>query len=231
MAELQRSVYVAMIVAESAWLASIAGADGESSVPSSSAEEARSLLREVHTLAKERNSRWVVEDSALWLYLLDEPVTGTAAFATPFREHCEGRWREAAAGWRALGRPYEEALALSGGDDTAQRQALGIFDRLGALPAAARLRRQMRVGGARAVPRGPIAGTRANPAGLTRRQVQVLHLVNEGLSNPEIAARLCISVKTAEHHVSAIMGRLDATTRQKAVVEARNRGLLSHAKK
>jgi DNA-binding NarL/FixJ family response regulator len=59
----------------------------------------------------------------------------------------------------------------------------------------------------------------------------VLHLVNEGLSNPEIAARLCISVKTAEHHVSAIMGRLDATTRQKAVVEARNRGLLSHAKK
>jgi len=232
MAELQRSVYVAMIVAESAWLAtSIAGADEESSVPSSSAGEARSLLREVHTLAKERNSRWVVDDSALWLYLLDEPVTGTAAFAAPFREHCEGHWQEAAAGWRALGRPYEEALALSGGDDPAQRRALKIFDRLGALPAAARLRRQMRAGGARAVPRGPIAGTRANPAGLTRRQVQVLHLVNEGLSNPEIAARLCISVKTAEHHVSAIMGRLDATTRQKAVVEARNRGLLSHAKK
>src|SRR5882757_6431147 len=231
MAELQRSVYVAMIVAESAWLASIAGADAELSLPSSSAEEARSLLREVHMQAKERNSRWVVEDSGLWLYLLDEPVTGTAAFATPFREHCEGRWREAAAGWRALGRPYEEALALSGGDDAAQREALEIFDRLGALPAAARLRRRMRVSGARAVPRGPIAGTRANPAGLTRRQVQVLHLVNEGLSNPEIAARLCISVKTAEHHVSAIMGRLDATTRQKAVVEARNRGLLGRAKK
>jgi DNA-binding CsgD family transcriptional regulator/tetratricopeptide (TPR) repeat protein len=232
MAELQRSVYVAMIVAESAWLAtSIAGADAESSLPSSSAKEARALLREVHTLAKERDARWVVEDSALWLYLLDEPVTGTAAFATPFREHCEGRWQQAATGWRALGRPYEEALALSGGDDVAQRQALEIFDRLGALPAAARLRRQMRVGGARAIPRGPIAGTRANPAGLTRRQVQVLHLVHEGLSNPEIAARLCISVKTAEHHVSAIMGRLDATTRQKAVVEARNRGLLSHAKK
>jgi len=232
MAELQRSVYVAMLAAESAWLAtSIAGADEESSVQSSSAKEARSLLREVHTLAKERNSRWVVDDSALWLYLLDEPMTGTAAFAAPFREHCEGRWQEAAAGWRALGRPYEEALALGGGDDAAQRRALEIFDRLGALPAAARLRRQMRAGGARAVPRGPIAGTRANPAGLTRRQVQVLHLVNEGLSNPEIAARLCISVKTAEHHVSAIMGRLDATTRQKAVVEARNRGLLSHAKK
>jgi DNA-binding CsgD family transcriptional regulator len=215
-----------MLVAEGAWLAT-----GPSESVPPAADEAKSLLREVHTQARERNSHWVAEDSALWLYILDEPVTGTAEFATPFREHCEGRWQEAAAGWRALGRPYEEALALSGGDDAAQRQALEIFDRLGALPVAARLRRQMRVGGARAVPRGPIAGTRANAAGLTRRQVQVLQLINDGLSNPEIAARLCISVKTAEHHVSAIMGRLDATTRQKAVVEARQRGLLGNSLK
>jgi DNA-binding CsgD family transcriptional regulator/tetratricopeptide (TPR) repeat protein len=227
MAELQRSVYVAMLAAEGAWLAI---GTSSASVPPA-ADEARSLLREVHTLAIERDSHWVVEDSALWLYMLNEPVSGAAEFATPFREHCEGRWQEAAAGWRVLGRPYEEALALSGGDDAAQRQALEIFDRLGALPVAARLRRQMRAGGARAVPRGPIAGTRANAAGLTRRQVQVLQLINEGLSNPEIAARLCISVKTAEHHVSAIMGRLEATTRQKAVIEARQRGLLDNALK
>jgi DNA-binding CsgD family transcriptional regulator/tetratricopeptide (TPR) repeat protein len=223
MAELQRSVYIATIVAECAWL--------ESSVPAPAADAARSLLREVHTLAEERNSRWVAEDSALWLYMLGEPVAGTARFPTPFREHCEGRWYEAAAGWRALGRPYEEALALSGGDDGAQRQALEIFDRLGAVPAAARLRRQMRAGGARAVPRGPIAVTRANSAGLTRRQVQVLGLVDEGLSNTEIASRLCISAKTAEHHVSAIMARLDAPTRQEAAAAARNRGLLGSSEK
>jgi DNA-binding CsgD family transcriptional regulator/tetratricopeptide (TPR) repeat protein len=223
MAELQRSVYIATIAAESAWL--------ESSVPTPAIDEARSLLREVHTLAEERNSRWVAEDSALWLYMLGEPVAGTAKFPTPFREHCEGRWHEAAAGWRALGRPYEEALALSGGDDVAQRQALEIFDRLGAVPAAARLRRQMRAGGARAVPRGPIALTRANSAGLTRRQVQVLGLVDEGLSNTEIASRLCISAKTAEHHVSAIMARLDAPTRQEAAAAARNRGLLGSSEK
>jgi DNA-binding CsgD family transcriptional regulator/tetratricopeptide (TPR) repeat protein len=227
MAELQRSVYVAMLVAEGAWLA--IGAPSES-MPSA-ADEARSLLHEVHTQAIERDSRWVVEDSALWLHMLDEPVTGTAEFAPPFREHCEGRWQDAAAGWRALGRPYEEALALSEGDDAAQRQALEIFDRLGALPAAARLRRQMRAGGARAVPRGPHAVTRANSAGLTRRQVQVLVLVDEGLSNTEIAARLFISSKTAEHHVAAIMARLDAPSRQKAVVEARHRGLLGNAQK
>ncbi len=215
MAELQRTVYIAMTVAERAWL--------ESSVATPATEEARSLLREVHTLAEERHSHWVAEDSALWLCILGEPVAGTAALATPFREHCEGRWHEAAAGWRAHGRPYEEALALSGGDDAAQRQALEIFDRLGAVPAAARLRRQMRAGGARAVPRGPIRVTRANSAGLTRRQVQVLGLVDEGL--------MCISAKTAEHHVSAVMARLDAPTRQKAVAAARNRGLLGGSEK
>jgi DNA-binding CsgD family transcriptional regulator/tetratricopeptide (TPR) repeat protein len=223
MAELQRSVYIAMIVAESAWL--------ESSMPTAATDEARSLLREVYALAEERNSRWVAQDSALWLYMLGESVAGTARFPTPFREHCEGRWHEAAAGWRALGRPYEEAMALSGGDDAAQRQALEIFDRLGAVPAAARLRRQMRAGGARAVPRGPIAVTRANSAGLTRRQVQVLGLVDEGLSNTEIASRLYISAKTAEHHVSAIMARLDAPTRREAAAVARNRGLLGKSEK
>jgi len=223
MAELQRSVYIAIIVAESAWL--------ESSVPTPAIDEARSLLREVYTLAEERHSRWAAEDSALWLYMLGESVAGTARFPTPFREHCEGRWHEAAAGWRALGRPYEEAMALSGGDDAAQRQALEIFDRLGAVPAAARLRRQMRGSGVRAVPRGPIGVTRANSAGLTRRQVQVLGLVDEGLSNTEIASRLCISTKTAEHHVSAIMARLDAPTRQEAAAAARNRGLLGSSEK
>jgi DNA-binding CsgD family transcriptional regulator len=210
-------------MAESAWL--------ESSAPTAGTDEAGSLLREVHALAEERKSRWVVEDSAIWLYMLGQPVAGTAGFPTPIREHCEGRWREAAAGWRALGRPYEEALASSGGDDAAQREALEIFDRLGAVPAAARLRRQMRAGGARAVPRGPIGVTRANSAGLTRRQVQVLGLVDEGLSNAEIASRLFISAKTAEHHVSAIMARLDASTRQEAAAAARHRGLLGSSEK
>jgi DNA-binding CsgD family transcriptional regulator len=222
-AEPQRTVYVAMLTAEEAWQANDADA------PATAA--AKSQLRAVHALAEQRNSRWVVEDLALWLYMLGEPVGGTAKFQTPFREHCEGRWDQAAEGWRALGRPYEEALALSGGDEAAQRLALEILDRLGAAPAAARVRRQMRAAGARTVPRGPIAGTRANAAGLTRRQVQVLGLVDAGLSNTEIAGRLCISAKTAEHHVSAIMARLDAPTRQEAALTARARGLLGELRK
>jgi ATP/maltotriose-dependent transcriptional regulator MalT len=224
MGEPQRTVYIAMLAAEQAWQSNEAGAPA--------AEAAKSLLREVHATAEQRHARWVAEDSALWLYMLGEPVAAvTANLSTPYREHCEGRWEQAAAGWRALGRPYEEAMALCGGDEAAQRQALEIFDRLGAVPAGARLRRQMRIDGSRAVPRGPIAGTRANAAGLTRRQVEVLGLLGEGLSNSEIARRLCISAKTAEHHVSAIMARLEAATRQEAAATARARGLLGDLKR
>jgi DNA-binding CsgD family transcriptional regulator/tetratricopeptide (TPR) repeat protein len=222
MAELQRSVYVAVVTAESAWLES-PGAPTR--------DEAKGQLRAVHALAVAAGSLWVIEDCALWLSILGEKTTGTERFGTPFREHCEGRWQEAAVGWRSLGCPYEEALALSNADEAAQRQALEIFDHLGAAPAAARLRRQMRAAGARAIPRGPIALTRANAAGLTRRQVQVLGLVDEGLSNTEIAERLCISAKTAEHHVSAIMARLEAATRQEAAAAGRQRGLLGNAQK
>ncbi len=230
MAELQRSVYVAVLDAEIVWL-EMNAAETDFAATATARDAARSTLRNVHALAVERNALWVVEDAALWLHLLGEEVPGKGNLSPPFNDHCEGRWREASAGWQALGRPYEQALALSGGDDPAQRVALDMFDRLGAGPAAARLRRQMRANGARAIPRGPLARTRANPAGLTARQAQVLSLVDEGLSNTEIADRLCISAKTAEHHVSAIMARLEAPTRQLAASAARSLGLLGDAKR
>jgi DNA-binding CsgD family transcriptional regulator/tetratricopeptide (TPR) repeat protein len=212
--ELQRLVYVAVIDAERAWLG------GEEQ------EAAASALRAVHARAVANTVGWIIEESAFWLYLLDQPIAAND-LAQPYEDHCAGRWREAAAGWQARNRPYEEAIARSDGDEEAQREALAIFDRLGAAPAAARLRRQMRSGGVRTIPRGPIAGTRANPAGLTRRQTQVLGLLAEELTNAEIADRLCISAKTAEHHVAAIMARLEAATRREAATTARKRGLLA----
>src|SRR5260370_15087799 len=98
MGEPQRAVYIAMLAAERAWLPNEAAP---------AADEAKSLLREVHATAEQRHSHWVAEDSALWLYMLGEPVAATANLATPYREHCEGRWGHTAAGWRALRRPYD----------------------------------------------------------------------------------------------------------------------------
>ena len=133
--------------------------------------------------------------------------------------------REAAHGWGELGCRYEQAIALSAGDEAAQREALRLFDRLGALPAAARVRRQLRASGVRAIPRGPIAKTRASPAGLTARQSQVFALLTNGLSNGQIASRLSISRKTTEHHVSAIIARLGVASRGEAAALARTKGL------
>ena len=103
--------------------------------------------------------------------------------------------------------------------------ALEILDRLGADAVAATVRRSLRRRGVTGVPARPRTSTRANPAGLTSRQVDVVRLLDEGLTNAEIAARLVISEKTADHHVSAILTKLDVRTRREAAAVARTMGL------
>ena len=75
------------------------------------------------------------------------------------------------------------------------------------------------------LPRGRSPATRANLGGLTGRQLDVLTPLTEGLSNADITARLVISRKTADHHVSAILGKLGARSRGEAVAAARRLGL------
>jgi DNA-binding NarL/FixJ family response regulator len=103
--------------------------------------------------------------------------------------------------------------------------ALSILDDLDAGAAAARVRARLRELGVANPPRKASPRTRANPGGLTERQLGVLALLSEGLSNADIAARLVISRKTADHHVSAILGKLGARSRGEAVATARRLGL------
>jgi ATP/maltotriose-dependent transcriptional regulator MalT len=62
---------------------------------------------------------------------------------------------------------------------------------------------------------------------LTRREVEVLRLVAEGLSNQTIAERLFVSDHTVHRHLANILNKLDARTRAAAVAQAARRGLLS----
>ena len=125
-----------------------------------------------------------------------------------------------------LGCPYDAAIALAGADDEAAlRRSLDELQRLGAEPAAAIVARRLRERGARGLPRGPRPSTRENPAGLTAREVEVLGLVAEGLRNADIAERLFLSEKTAGHHVSAILRKLDVRNRGEAAAEAQRLGL------
>jgi DNA-binding NarL/FixJ family response regulator len=78
------------------------------------------------------------------------------------------------------------------------------------------VRRRLRDLGMTRLPRGPQPVTRSNPAGLTERQVEILRLLAEGLSNADIAGRLVISVRTVDHHVAAVLQKLGVPTRREA---------------
>jgi DNA-binding CsgD family transcriptional regulator len=194
--ELQWTGQVAAARAEHAWL------HGEEHRV---ADEAAGVFE----LAVATAHPWFAGELAFWLGVAGTPASVTVKVAEPYRLLLGGDWRAAATAWRELGCPYERALALSCGDqDQALLEALALLDGLGARQTAQRLRRRLRQRGNRHVPRGPTRATAANPAGLTGRQVEVLGLLAQGLSNAEIAARLSLSAKTVEHHVSALLAKL-----------------------
>ena len=145
---------------------------------------------------------------------------------TPYRLQLEGDWVAAAAKWAELGAPFERALALFGGDESGQREALAVFDSLGASAVARHARKITRQSGVNRVSRGPRHATRANVAGLTAREMEVLRLIGRGLSDKTIARELAISPKTVGHHVGALLSKLDAGTRGQAAAMAREYGLI-----
>jgi NarL family two-component system response regulator LiaR len=63
--------------------------------------------------------------------------------------------------------------------------------------------------------------------GLTRREIEILRLMVEGLNNTEIASELTISLSTVKFHVSSVLGKLDATNRVEAVALAVEQNLVS----
>jgi DNA-binding NarL/FixJ family response regulator len=72
----------------------------------------------------------------------------------------------------------------------------------------------------RGIPRGPNETTRANPAGLTTKEWEILALLAHGSSNAQLARRLHRSTKTIDHHVSAILEKLGVRSRTEAVAAA-----------
>lgn len=170
---------------------------------------------------------WIGQ-AALWMHRVGRLDAVPDYTAEPYALHIRGRVTEAAQRWEALGRPYEQADALADSDDPDDvRAALRILDGVGATAKAHQVRVRLTDLGVRSVPRGPRPSTRANPAGLTERQVDVLELLAADLTYREIADRLHLSVKTIDHHVSAVRTKLDVDTRHAAVAEARRRGILA----
>jgi DNA-binding CsgD family transcriptional regulator len=122
--------------------------------------------------------------------------------------------------WEKWDCPYEQALALFEGSDPDKKKALMMIRDLGADIVYEKLKLEMRNSGIKSIPRGIRKTTKSNTAHLTEREMDVLLLLKEGLQNKEIADKLFISPKTVDHHISALLFKLDVNTRVKAVNEA-----------
>jgi DNA-binding CsgD family transcriptional regulator len=213
--ELQWIGPVAIARAEAAWL------EGRNDAAIAETERAYEDAKRLGT--------WWIAGLSYWRWRAgaDEPIPTVGE--EPWRLEMAGDWAAASEGWAAAGCRYSVAFALTeADDDSALRRALRDLQGLGAQPAAAIVARKLRERGVLSLPRGQRVATRANPATLTARELEVLGLVAQGLRNAEIASRLFLAEKTVAHHVSAVLRKLDVTNRVQAAAEAARLGISSH---
>jgi DNA-binding CsgD family transcriptional regulator len=201
--EPQRVLPVLFARAEAAWLA------GE--LPSLRRELAHHLAA-----AQSREDVWRGAQLHFWLRRADPDYVPPPLRTGPYATQLRSAPRAAAAAWRSLDSPYEAAVALLDGSATDVRAALIDFQSLGAEPAARIAKVRLRDLGVPVIPRGPRRSTARHPFGLTNRQNDVLELLAEDLTNKEIAARLVLSERTVDHHVSALLAKLQVGTRRAA---------------
>ncbi len=210
---LQRLAHVHAARAEAAWLAG----DREAAAAEAGA---------VYPLALEKRHLWFAGELAYWQWKAGTLGEAPDWIAEPYRLQLDGEAAAAAERWRERGCRYEAARALAeSGEADDVLAAVGEFDALGATPSARLARERLRSLGA-PVPRGPRPATRANPADLTPRELEVLRLIAAGMRNAEVAERLVLSRRTVDHHVSSVLRKLNTRTRGEAAAEAGRLGLL-----
>jgi DNA-binding CsgD family transcriptional regulator/tetratricopeptide (TPR) repeat protein len=163
---------------------------------------------------------------SLWAKRLGLDPAPPARAVEPVRLELEGDWRRAVQAWRELQAPYEAALAALPGDERAAREALTALKALGATAAIKAFARERAARGVK-TPRGARRSTLAHPAGLTRREQEVLQHLATGATNAAIAEALTVSERTVAHHVSAVLTKLGAANRLAAVQRARELGVLA----
>jgi DNA-binding CsgD family transcriptional regulator/tetratricopeptide (TPR) repeat protein len=210
--ELQRMGPVAAARAEAAWW-------------EDDRDRVLAEVAQVYELARRAGDAWQLGQIMVWVWRAGGEIFREERIPLCYHAMIAGDWRTAAMEWERIGCPYERAMALAEDDREAQFQALAIFEKLGAQPAARALRKKMRLGGVKGLSRGPRPATRANPEGLTAREMEVLALLVDGLSNAEIARRLSISMKTVDHHVSTILSKLNVHSRLEAAAAARQKNI------
>jgi DNA-binding CsgD family transcriptional regulator/tetratricopeptide (TPR) repeat protein len=201
--EAQRTIPVSIARAELAWLAT-------------RESEAKQILSDEINRVKGLNPAWVWSDLMFTAFRMGVELPDPPNVRDPYRTAIIEDVEPGATALEASGLPYEAALTLLRGDQEQAVRGISILDRLGATAVAARARADLRATGVANIPRRPKTPQRPGPSGLTERQLEVMALISEGLTNPEIADRLFVSPRTVDHHVSAILSKLGVGTRQEA---------------
>ena len=211
--ELQRIGPLAAARAEAAWWQGDHGKVAAEAAPG-------------YELALHRNDSWTLGPLAYWMWLAEQRDVPIDRLPQPYVYMIQGEWRAAAREWERIGCPFERAMALADGDEPAKREALTIFEQLGARPAANDLMKKLQAQGVMNIPR-EIRAVRQDVLGsLTPRELEVLRLIAEGLSNPAIAERLTISVGTVKAHTASIYSKLGVNNRVQALSRAHDLHLL-----
>jgi DNA-binding CsgD family transcriptional regulator/tetratricopeptide (TPR) repeat protein len=206
--EPDRIVPLALALAEAAWLR------GEHQACAAVVQAARQACADL--------TPWDWSELALWAHRagLDPKALSRAPLMVPCALELQGDLVGAASAWAERGMPRHQAYALMLMDPRQHPQALseaiGLFDRAGALACADHARRSARKwaqDGIKGIKTGPRGAARTNRFGLTQRELQVAQQVATGLSNQEIAHALSRSPRTVENHVATAMAKLGAKRR------------------
>jgi len=160
--------------------------------------------------------------------------SGHVALARGHADEARQHFEDAVDRYLKSGAPFEAGRArtelarsldaLGRGDDAAAElnRAIEVFSELKA---------ELEIGRARSVMASltheTVSARSADRSGLTKREVEVLRLVAEGLNNQSIAERLFVSDHTVHRHLANILGKLNVSTRAAAVAQAARRGILS----
>lgn len=202
--ELQRIGRVAAARAENAWL------NGDMAA----------LVREADrglAAAQGHDDRWMVGELCFWKALAGAVPQVPEGLPAAYALAARGDWRASASEFVVRRMPFEQAIMLLAGDAAAIAEAGEIVERLGAVPLRARVAEALK---------NAARGRAENPCGLTHRELEILRLLATGLTNAELARKLFVSPKTIDHHVSAVLGKLQVRSRAQAVTVAHELGLM-----
>jgi DNA-binding CsgD family transcriptional regulator len=189
-------------------------------------ENAHQQLGKALELGSTLTDPWQLGEMQVWAKRLGVPIEHyklPIIVAQPFAAELNCEYETASGFWDKIGSPYQAAMSLA--HSTEKRNlfdALGRFEKLDSKSAIAWLRRRaVDLGFGDALPkprRGPYRAARSHPMGLTEKEVNVLALLSEGHGNFQIAKQLNRSQRTVEHHVAAVLAKLNANNRVEVIL-------------